>query len=429
MSITIDGKPLKLAFLPKQEEIFYNMPDEVQFTVATKGRRFGATEGGALFSLDCVFSDRKILWVDVTQTNLTKYVDGMFLPVLNKIQKKYWHYDKQRHKIKFNNGLIDFRSAEKPQSIEGFAYDIIILNEAGIILKGLRGRNMWQESISPMILDYQAKVFFLGVPKGKRPKKDEKALGYTKSLYYELYLRAIDNNNPKWRGLNYSSYDNPLLSPEDIKELEKEVPKHIVDQEIYGKFVDIDGVSVFDRNWFTIVDKLPPIEEWRGLYMSADTAFETKKSADDSAICLGIDANNGYYILDLFVGKVDIIDLVKAVNDMFQNYNYRWKKRIKNVLIEKKASGHSLLQVFKRKTKVPVQEVIPKDDKYVRACATVPIFQTGHFFLLRGKWNDQLIDQMTEFNALMDTPDDIVDCVTQFINYCEEKPTINYDLL
>lgn len=38
--------------------------------------------------------------------------------------------------MKFMNGsILDFGSAERPENMEGFAYDYMVLNEAGIILK------------------------------------------------------------------------------------------------------------------------------------------------------------------------------------------------------------------------------------------------------------------------------------------------------
>jgi hypothetical protein len=34
-----------------------------------------------------------------------------------------------------NGSVIDFGSAERPENLEGFSYDFVVLNEAGIILK------------------------------------------------------------------------------------------------------------------------------------------------------------------------------------------------------------------------------------------------------------------------------------------------------
>ncbi len=85
--------------------------------------------------------------------------------------------------MKIINSVCDFRSADKPENIEGFGYELIILNEAGIILKN---RRLWEESIRPMILDYKAKVIIGGTPKGKRVKKTNET-----HLFYELFQRGL----------------------------------------------------------------------------------------------------------------------------------------------------------------------------------------------------------------------------------------------
>jgi predicted phage terminase large subunit-like protein len=254
-------------------------------------------------------------------------------------------------------------------------------------------------------------------------------MGCEYSLYYELACRGeVDEPtyNPLYRTTKYSSYSNPLLSVEAIKNLEKEFPPHLRKQELGGEFIDMDGTGIFNSKWFQIVDTLPPASEWRDLVLSADTAFETKESNDDTAICLMLNATNGYYILDLLAAKLEILELLNTLNEMYIKHNFRWSKKIKYMLVEKKASGHSVIQALNKKTKINIKDIVPKEDKFTRASATTPIFETGHVFLLRGGWNQRLIDQMTEFNALMDTPDDIVDCVTQAINFFESKPMLNY---
>ena len=49
--------------------------------------------------------------------------------------KSMWKYRANRNDIKIGNTVCDFRSADKPENIEGFGYALVILNEAGIILK------------------------------------------------------------------------------------------------------------------------------------------------------------------------------------------------------------------------------------------------------------------------------------------------------
>lgn len=435
MSITVSGKPLDITYLPYQLDVLYNKPEHVQFTVLTKGRRLGASQCLANYAIDAyLLQGKSVLWIDVSQSNIVRYCEKFFLPIMRQIRDDYWKHNKQQHIITFKKGKIDgfieFKSAERPSSIEGFAYDLIVFNEAGIIMKGMRGRNLWQESVAPMILDSKAEVYFIGVPKSNKPKKDEKVLGYNNSLYYELYQKGLDPNEPTWRGLNFTTYDNPLLDKADIDYLYSITPRHLQDQEIKGLFTDIEDVPVFDRRWFQIVDSLPPVDEWRELAISIDSALEPDKKADDSVFLLGINALNGYYFLDMVNKKLDFVDLINGINDFYTKHNSRWPshrpKRIRRVLIEKKASGHSALHIFKRKSKLPVEGITPKDDKFVRAEATTPICEAGNVYLLRGAWNETFISQLEEFNALMDTPDDIVDAFSQFINFFEANPTPNY---
>ncbi|MDT3328840.1 hypothetical protein, partial [Campylobacter coli] len=72
-----------------------------------------------------------------------------------------------------------------------------------------------------------------GVPKGK-------------NLFYELCKKELSDKN--WKHFQFSSYDNPFLKEEQIKELIEEVggeDSEVVKQEIYGEFIDSGGAELF----------------------------------------------------------------------------------------------------------------------------------------------------------------------------------------
>ena len=423
MAVTLGNRPLDIGYFPSQAEFFLSDMPGVQFRCAPKGRRAGFTQGAANFVTELLMEEKKILWGDTINSNLQRYYDRYINPLLKNINPRYWSYSPKLHQLTFKDGYIDFRSAERPENWEGFGYEYIILNEAGLILKGMKGRRLWSESLLPMILDFSAKVYLVGTPKGKEPKKDEKAFGYTTSLYYELCQKGEDPNNEKWWTNTYSSYTNPIIKDEDIEELKKEVPPETRDQEIYGKFISVSGRGPFERKWFHIVDTLPPLKEWRNLIISCDTAFKESEDADATAAIIGLNARNGYYILGMYNKRVDFVNLATDINELYERHNYRWGKGIQYVLIEDKASGISLAQTFKKKTKMPVKEIKVKDNKYERAVATTPIFETGNVMLYKGGWNEEFIQQFLDFTILLDTPDDIVDATSQFINFFEGKYT------
>lgn len=461
-NITVDGAPLVIPYTEQEFEIFFEVPE--RYLLLPKGRRFGATQGASNFCIEKLIEGKRILWIDTIQNNLDKYFTRYFYPHLRKIKTEYWRYRTQQKDLTILNGTLDMRSAEKPQNIEGFAYDIIIINEAGIVLKGQKGRDLWFNTVRPMALDYKADVYFLGTPKGKKAKKDEAPAKF--SLYYELCLKGgledpdhniklksaidksdyredIDEQNREadeaveesikihkkddnWRTINVTSYDNPLLDPAEIKEMEDDVPRVTRAQEIKGRFADIGDEEVFHEAWFPIVYELPPRHLWRRKIISMDTAFKKGAENDDSAFTVfleaAIDRAINYYWLDMFLDKLEFPELVKKAKEFFLKHNNDWP--VSRVLIEDKASGTPLIQTFSREVNKIFRPtpVVPITDKYNRAVAVSPYFEQGRVFLLAGSWNQTAIDQLCDFNAMLDTPDDIVDAVSQYFNYIKTSP-------
>ncbi|WP_223147418.1 hypothetical protein, partial [Campylobacter novaezeelandiae] len=109
------------------------------------------------------------------QANLQKYYVLYFISELKKLPKEFYSWSVQDKKLIINKAVLHMRSAERSENIEGFGYDHVILNEAGIILKGSKGEYLWYNAIRPMILDNpKSRAIIGGVPKGK-------------NLFYELY--------------------------------------------------------------------------------------------------------------------------------------------------------------------------------------------------------------------------------------------------
>jgi len=243
---------INLTYFEWADKVFFNDWENVRYKCVAKGRRLGFTRSAAQFLIEQMlgaddlnlWQNKKegeglyILWGDTIHGNIRRYVDRYFKPVLEKIQNKirdrlnnkkfklYEYKTQDSMLITYNDNrksIIDFRSADKPENWEGFGYDLIVLNEAGIILKN---RSLWENSVSPMMLDNpKSKAIIGGVPKGK-------------NLFYELWQRGVSVDYPRWRSFRFSSYDNPLLSEEDIEELKKGLSEKAIRQEIYGEFVE-----------------------------------------------------------------------------------------------------------------------------------------------------------------------------------------------
>lgn len=216
---------LNLTYTEPQIEIFFG--DVRRFNSVSKGRRFGATRGAAHACIEWCLEGQAILWGDTIAGNIKRYWDRYFIPALKAsgIEGKLTG----ENVGKIGSGYIDFRSADRPENWEGFGYKKIILNEAGIILANTY---LYTNAVLPMMMDHpEAQLFALGVPKGK----------YLKTGKIHPFYQIHSSKDAEHRSLEFSTYHNPYLSPEDIAKIEDEItamdPKQ-VEQEIYGKFID-----------------------------------------------------------------------------------------------------------------------------------------------------------------------------------------------
>ena len=142
---------------------------------------------------------------------------------------------------------------------------------------------------------------------------------------------------------------------------------------------------------------------------SYDTAFESKESSSYSArTTWGVFKHQGYdcaIVLEAWWDKVSYPELRMLAQEAYDD----WQPDA--VLIEKKASGQSLLQDL-RMAGVPVIAYSPDRDKEARAHASSAILEDGRiFFPSNRKWAKDLIDICAAFPAHPN--DDIVDTCTQ----------------
>ena len=83
-----------MEFHENQSKIFIG--SKKRFKVIAKGRRFGLTKGMANYNiLKAAQNSFTMLWVDTIYSNIERYYERYFLPVLKNIDKQYYHYSKR----------------------------------------------------------------------------------------------------------------------------------------------------------------------------------------------------------------------------------------------------------------------------------------------------------------------------------------------
>jgi len=294
---------LKVTYHPSQAEVF-NDPAKVK--VIVKGRRWGLTRGYANHTIEKMLEGvSPVLWTDTVNSNIDRYVERYFYPVLKDLPSKYWQWRQQKKELAIFDARLDFRGADQPERIEGFGYKLIILNEAGIILND---PYLWENAIRPMALDFNPDIIIGGTPKGK-------------NLFFQLATKAQDRQDPRykdWKYFHYTSYDNPFVPKADIDALAADMPEAVRRQELYGEFLD-EAAGVF-RNVDACIDKgaheEPPVagrSYCAGLDLAKHVDFTVLTVFDDT----------GRQVYWRRINQIDYIPQKQLIVDVTQRYHAR----------------------------------------------------------------------------------------------------------
>ena len=277
-----------------------------RFVVVPKGRRFGITTGAKndLIKGAIKRTYKSALWGDVVNSNIEKYIQRLFIPTLSQLPEGTWKWTKDPHTIQIFDSYIDFRSAERPMSWEGFKYDYIFLNEAGIILMN---PYLWENAVQPMMWDNpKSRAIFGGTPK----------IGST--VFKELYDRALDPTQPNYEGFKFSSFDNPYLPRELIMEDIKGMQERVVRQEIYADFLDDDGVVFRGIEQVAILDpNNTPEVDYTHLYV---IGCDIAKLVDYTVITV-YDRTDNNQVFQMRFNKIEYPAIKARIQHVSRKYN------------------------------------------------------------------------------------------------------------
>jgi hypothetical protein len=175
--------------------------------------------------------------------------------------------------IELTNGVrIEFRTFERPKSLQGEGVDRLVVDEADQM-----AASIWYGDLDPMLLDTRGSALFISKP--YRPR----------SWFHEFYDYGQSADYPEYASWYATSADNPFLA-ENPEDKQGTVPQHIYEREYLAQLPD-DGGQVFrelDSTLFTadysvdITREYDPAEEFVG---------EVKRPVGDvaGACAIGVD--------------------------------------------------------------------------------------------------------------------------------------------
>ncbi len=209
-----------------------------RYRVVACGRRFGKTEVGKIAVIEHALRGQKTWWLAPTYSMTAqvwrdlKHTLG-HLPALT--------INNTEHRLDLpNGGMIAVRSTHYPDLLRGAGLDFVVLDEAAF----MEGQ-VWDEVVRPMLLERQGAALFLSTP-------------YGHNWFWSIFQRGQDPTQTDWASFQFSSLENPMVSPSELEVIRHSTPERIFQEEYLAQFM-ADAGAVF-RGLEAVVGAPTPAE-------------------------------------------------------------------------------------------------------------------------------------------------------------------------
>jgi hypothetical protein len=189
-----------------------------KFGIVSTGRQFGKSLLGQNLLLYWLLStgNQKGAWISPIYNQAKKVFNELVGASHSLIQEK----NKADLTIKFLNGsTLQFLSAERPDSIRGFSFHYLVIDEAAYVKE-----NAILEAILPTLTALGKKCLMISTPAAK-------------NHFYKYYLKGIDQSGD-YASFSGKSTDNPFIDEQFIEEQRVSLPAEIFAQEYLAEFSD-----------------------------------------------------------------------------------------------------------------------------------------------------------------------------------------------
>lgn len=288
-----------------------------------------------------------------------------------------------------NGSLIEFRSADNPDSLRGPGLDILWMDEAAFIRTGDAYR-----VVRPAMADKQGIVINTTTPDRQ-------------NWFWERFWSGKALDNPRHFRVSYWSLDNPYFPIDEWEEEREDTHPMIFAQEYMASFEAMQG-NALSADWLHYYTD----EDIAGLelekYIGIDPAISQNPDADRFVISvIGVHRKtNQVYLLDQYADRIPFPEQVDAINRYWLE-----NQPCMGVGVETVAYQAALAQqVIRLDDFIPVMDIPAKGKKHERILGMSPLFRASRV-LIKESHHD-FIDEWLSYDVEDKHPhDDCLDSV------------------
>ena len=215
--------------------------DSHRMKVFVAGRRSGKSFLSVAFLIrEALAGDnRLVFYVAPTIGQARAVAWGLMKEWLPSWYTKSWN--ETRLTVVLGNGSqISLRSADNPDAMRGVGLDALVMDE----IADMRPE-VWYEVLRPACSDRQARVMFVGTPKG------------LSSWAFDIYKRARDETDTEWTSFTCTTAEAGFVPEDELESAQKDLDPRVYRQEYEASFESPSGVvyPFFDE------ENIQPVED------------------------------------------------------------------------------------------------------------------------------------------------------------------------
>ena len=396
---------LKVELLPWQQEVWN---DPCRFQVIAAGRRTGKSRLAAwkLIIEGLTTTKGHVFYVAPTQGQARDIMWQTLLEVGNPVIVSS-HVNNLQIKL-VNGATIALKGADRPETMRGVSLKFLVMDEYADMKP-----EVWEQILRPALADQKGSAMFIGTPMGR-------------NHFYELFTYASISKDETFVGYHFTSFDNPLLDPDEIRAAEKSMSAFSFRQEFMASF-EAHGSELFKEDDVKFSEEEPKDGDY---YIAVDLAgfadvqkVTTKtKRLDQTAISVVKAGPDGWWVANIIHGRWGVEETARRIFEAVRDYQPIAVGIEKGAL---KNAVHPYLndQMKKNQRFFRIEELThgnkKKTDRIVWALQGR--FEHGNIALNKGTWNAQFLDELFQFpNPLVH--DDLIDSLA----YIDQLAKVSY---
>ena len=333
-----------------------------RFNVVVCGRRWGKTFLAQDLALRAIEENQSVGWFSPNY----KFLNESYKEIRNLIYDSVVSANTTDYRIETVGGaVIEFWTLENPDAGRSRKYDLVIIDEAGLVLElGER----WREAIRATLLDTRGKAWFFGTPK---PPRSIRLQDYA---FYQFFRRGLDELDG-WKSFHQPSVNNPLLDPEEIESMRREpgMTLRVARQEIDAEFLS----ESTDALWTMALiapyrgRRSSSVEKLRTVLFLDPGNFSTADTADPTGIVIATKGLDGhYYVENDLSGAYTPNQCARLVVNASEHYGAK-------VYFESNQGGEFVRSAIRNVSPISVTGVPSTQGKEQRALAPLGCYEMG----------------------------------------------------